>query len=34
MAVALNDALWFAGLMALRFVLSAVTGEKPLPARA
>jgi hypothetical protein len=33
-AVALNDALWFAGLMALRFVLSAVTGEKPLPATA
>jgi hypothetical protein len=33
-AVALNDALWFAALMALRFVLSAVTGEKPLPATA
>jgi hypothetical protein len=33
-AVALNDTLWFAGLMALRFVLSAVTGEKPLPATA
>jgi hypothetical protein len=32
-AVALNDALWFAGLMALRFVLCAVTGERPLPAR-
>jgi hypothetical protein len=31
-AVALNDTLWFAGLMALRFALSAVTGEKPLPA--
>jgi hypothetical protein len=33
--VALNDALWFAGLMALRFVLNAVTGEKALlsPAR-
>lgn len=33
-AVALNDTLWFAGLMALRFALSAVTGEKPLPATA
>jgi hypothetical protein len=33
-AVALNDTLWFAGLMALRFVLSALTGEKPLAARA
>lgn len=33
-AVALNDALWFAGLMTLRFILSAVTGEKPLPANA
>jgi hypothetical protein len=33
-AVALNDAIWFAGLMALRFVLSAITGEKPLPATA
>lgn len=29
-AVAVNDAIWFAGLMALRFILSAVTGEKPL----
>jgi hypothetical protein len=33
-AVALNDALWFAGLMAVRFALSTVTGEKPLPATA
>jgi hypothetical protein len=33
-AVALNDALWFAGLMGLRFVLSAVTGEKAIPANA
>ncbi len=33
-AVALNDALWFAGLMALRFALSRVTGERPLPATA
>jgi hypothetical protein len=33
-AVALNDTLWFAGLMALRFILSAMTGEKPLPATA
>jgi hypothetical protein len=32
--VARNDALWFAGLMLLRFALSAVTGEKPLPATA
>jgi hypothetical protein len=28
--VALNDALWFAGLMALRLVLSQVSGEKAL----
>jgi hypothetical protein len=28
--VALNDALWFAGLMALRFALSRATGEKAL----
>lgn len=32
--VALNDALWFAGLMALRFILSRATGEKALPATA
>jgi hypothetical protein len=32
--IALNDTLWFAGLMALRFVLSRVTGEAPLPATA
>ena len=34
MGVALNDLLWFAGLMALRFILSRATGEKPLPATA
>jgi hypothetical protein len=28
--VALNDALWFAGLMALRFVLSPVIGERAI----
>lgn len=33
-AVALNDALWFAGLMALRFALSTITGERPLRAAA
>ena len=27
-AVALNDALWFVGLMALRFVITAATGQK------
>lgn len=32
--VARNDALWFAGLMLLRFALVQVTGEKPLPAAA
>jgi hypothetical protein len=32
--VALNDTLWFAGLMALRFALSAFTKEQPLPAAA
>jgi hypothetical protein len=30
MGVAINDALWFAGLMALRFVLAQVTGERAL----
>ncbi len=29
-SIALIDALWFAGLMALRFVLTQVTGEKAL----
>ncbi len=29
-AVALNDAMWFAGLMALRFLLVQATGEKTL----
>jgi hypothetical protein len=32
--VALNDALWFAGLMALRLVLSRATGQAALPATA
>jgi hypothetical protein len=32
--VALNDTLWFAGLMAVRFALSQLTGEKALPATA
>ncbi len=32
--VARNDALWFAGLMALRFLLSAATGGKAIPAKA
>jgi hypothetical protein len=30
--VAMNDALWFSGLMALRFILSRATGETALPA--
>ncbi len=30
--VAVNDALWFAGLMGLRFALTRVMGEKALPA--
>jgi hypothetical protein len=34
MQVALNDALWFVGLMTLRFVLSRATGQEALPARA
>lgn len=32
--IALNDTLWFAGLMVLRFVLARATGEEPLPAAA
>jgi hypothetical protein len=32
--IALNDSLWFAGLMALRFALAQATGEKALPATA
>ncbi len=32
--VARNDVLWFAGLMALRFLLVRVTGERALPATA
>ena len=32
--VAINDALWFAGLMALRFALTRVTGQTALPAAA
>jgi hypothetical protein len=32
--VGLNDALWFAGLMALRFALSRATGQVALPATA
>jgi hypothetical protein len=32
--VARNDALWFAGLMLLRFALVQMTGEKALPATA
>jgi hypothetical protein len=32
--IALNDALWFAALMALRFALSRLTGQAALPATA
>jgi hypothetical protein len=32
--VALNDAIWFTGLMALRFVIAHFSGEKALPATA
>lgn len=32
--VALNDAIWFTGLLALRFVIAHVSGEKALPATA
>lgn len=32
--VALNDALWFAGLMVLRFALTRFTGQAALPATA
>jgi hypothetical protein len=32
--IAINDALWFAGLMALRFALSRFTGQAALPAAA
>lgn len=32
--VALNDALWFTGLLALRFVIAHFSGEKALPATA
>lgn len=32
--VAVNDALWFAGLMALRFALTRFTGQTALPAAA
>ncbi|MEN9393486.1 MAG: hypothetical protein RLZZ104_1829, partial [Pseudomonadota bacterium] len=28
--VAINDALWFAGLIALRFVMSRTIGDKAL----
>ncbi len=33
-AVAINDALWFAGLLALRFVIAQMTGQKAIPAAA
>jgi hypothetical protein len=32
--IAINDGLWFAGLMALRFALSRFTGQAALPAAA
>jgi hypothetical protein len=32
--VALNDAMWFTGLLALRFVIAHFSGEKALPATA
>ncbi len=32
--VALNDAMWFAGLLALRFIIAQFSGEKALPATA
>jgi hypothetical protein len=32
--VALNDAMWFTGLVALRFVIAHFSGEKALPATA
>ena len=32
--VALNDAIWFTGLMALRFIIAHFSGEKALPATA
>ncbi len=32
--VALNDAMWFTGLLALRFVIAQFSGEKALPATA
>jgi hypothetical protein len=32
--VALNDAIWFTGLLALRFVIAQFSGEKALPATA
>jgi hypothetical protein len=32
--VALNDAIWFTGLLALRFVVAQFSGEKALPATA
>jgi hypothetical protein len=32
--IAINDGLWFAGLMALRFALSRLTGQAALPATA
>lgn len=32
--VALNDAMWFTGLLALRFVIAHLSGEKALPATA
>ncbi len=33
-AVAVNDAMWFTGLLALRFVIAHFSGEKALPATA
>lgn len=33
-AVALNDVLWFTGLLALRFIIAHFSGEKALPATA
>ena len=32
--IALNDAIWFTGLMALRTIIAHLSGEKALPAKA
>lgn len=33
-AVALNDAVWFTGLLAVRYIIAYISGEKVLPATA